>query len=252
MGPIRKSTVKSHIKHRHRIRTPIMALKRKQPAARTRPTKRPRPDAEHLHHVPKQCFSSMPEELVDVVWELLKYGSLAKLCRTSQRCKRIAEHVLYKAVGPYTTVPRTFENELGYRDHEIDTNWSDIRYGWNTIEAFGQNKSFACAQQHMREVSVRFPCLKDRGEASNDRHTLREVLKHASLLISLGIHDCHRDLRGSGWLEVLIAGSVGMTGVLTFQHLKRLSLNCHDMNIDTITSMLPMPSLEDFRLDHFV
>ncbi|KAE8822875.1 hypothetical protein PTNB85_08941 [Pyrenophora teres f. teres] len=176
------------------------------------------------------CLGGVPEELLLNILQKLRYSprTLAKLCRTDRRCKRVAEEVLYNKVTAF--------------DHE-------------KARAIAATPRLAL---HVRSCNAEIIDDFYHPEYRKDRFT--QVIAKAVNIHSLHVsdssdwpgehieHDKHQSI---GWLSLFHSAVQSGSGpVNRFAHLSNLKIASAHLSVEHIASVLSLPSLKVLELQH--
>ena len=177
---------------------------------------------------PQACLGGVPEELLLHILQELRDNpaALAKLCRTDQRCRRIAEEVLYNEVSAHahakaraiTATPR-----LALHVHSCSANVIDFDHPDSQKDKFTQIIAKAV---NIRTLSLCDFSIWPEGYP-DDEHWSVDWL-------SIFDSAAHQSLNSS---------------VNPFGHLSDLTIAGNSLSVEKISSVFRLPSLKVFQLD---
>ncbi|KAI2477019.1 hypothetical protein Ptr902_11561 [Pyrenophora tritici-repentis] len=171
------------------------------------------------------CLGGVPEELLLNILQKLdgSPGTLAKLCRTDRRCKRVAEEVLY-----------------------------------NKVAAFDHKKARAIAAAprlalHVRSCNANF--FDGFYHSPHPKGRFTQVIANAVNIHSLRVYDStdgpgehiHQKI---GWLSLFHSATCqsGNSRVNQFAHLSDLKIEGNHLSVENIASVFRLPSLKVLEL----
>ena len=193
---------------------------------------------------PHPSLDGLPEELVLHAFSYLKKEPLAMLGRTSRRCKRIADEVLYERVEDWlpsrAKMVETLADNPRLAEHVKDislANWQ----GWTKLPVETTTKIEALkdceASTRMIQSAINVRCLKVICQ-DDDSDAYREDL-----------------VRDYGWLQLFddVARSVAGRSLNPFTHLKELHIIGNGkVTIEDIEPVFRLPSLHKLMLTHLI
>ncbi|KAL1794584.1 hypothetical protein ACET3X_006400 [Alternaria dauci] len=179
---------------------------------------------------PQACLGGIPEELLLHIIGYLhaERTVLAKLCLTSQRCKRLAEEMLYKNI---TSRSRDYGKARSIASNALLAN-------------------------HVRHFDAAFGVYVD---AEVSRHTYNKVLADAHKIRTFAAEEyrsrnwlsgCDDFAREIGWLELFnnaVAQPVDEQ-INRFTHLNKLTIITQALSLEELSCVFRLPSLNSLFL----
>jgi hypothetical protein len=186
---------------------------------------------------PQACLVGIPEELLSNVIQNFDddRDTLAKLCRTDRRCKRIAEALLYKKVQGSWYFNKNGQTERISRDTALAKN---TKLAWF---AFGPElPSWKTDYQPLARTDL----VRALSNVSNIQEI--SITEHMKETI-----DRSRVAQQLGWLDLLEKAVLGAAGSPqnSFAQLKTLSISTTRLSIAEISFAFRLPALDRLHLE---